>query len=214
MFSQETLLAYPDFFKPFDVYTDARHSQLGAAICQNDKPIAFYSCKLNPAQTRYTTTERELLAIVETLKEFRNILLGHTIRIFTDHQNLTYKNFNTERVMRWRLLIEEFGPELIYIKGTSNVVADALSRLNITSEPMSRDQTVVADLYGATTKDIMFPITFSNILSHQQRDTTLRQTARSDPKYHFKSFRGGGKPFSLICHNNKIVVPMSLHNLV
>jgi RNase H-like domain found in reverse transcriptase len=117
---------------------------------------------LNPAQTQYTTTERELLAIVETLKEFRNILLGHTICIFTDHQNLTYKNFNTERVMRWCLLIEEFGPELIYIKGISNVVADALSRLNITLEPMSHDQTVVVDLYGATAKDIMFPITFSN----------------------------------------------------
>jgi RNase H-like domain found in reverse transcriptase len=64
------LLVYPDLFKPFDVYTDASHSQLGAAICQNDKLIAFYSCKLNPAQTRYTTTECELLTIVETLKEF------------------------------------------------------------------------------------------------------------------------------------------------
>jgi RNase H-like domain found in reverse transcriptase len=92
------LLAYPDFFKPFDVYTDASRSQLGAAICQNDKLIAFYSCKLNPAQTPYTTTERELLAIVETLKKFHNIL-GHRICIFTDHQNPTYKNFNTERVM-------------------------------------------------------------------------------------------------------------------
>jgi enoyl reductase-like protein len=91
--SRETLLAYPDFFKPFDVYTDASHSQLGAAICQNDKLIAFYSRKLNPAQTQYTTTEHKLLAIVETLKEFRNIWLGHTIRIFTDHQNLTYKKF-------------------------------------------------------------------------------------------------------------------------
>jgi hypothetical protein len=47
--------------------------QLGAVISQDDKPIAFYSRKLNPAQTRYTTTERELLSIVETLKEFRNI---------------------------------------------------------------------------------------------------------------------------------------------
>jgi RNase H-like domain found in reverse transcriptase len=89
--SRETLLAYPDFSKPFDAYTDKSHSQLGAAICQNDKPMAFYSRKLNPSQTRYTTTERKLLAIVETLKEFCNVLLGHTICIFTDHQNLTYK---------------------------------------------------------------------------------------------------------------------------
>ena len=85
----------------------------------------FYSCKLNPAQTRYTITECELLAIVETLKEFRNILLGQKIKVFTDHKNLTYKHFNTERVMRWRLILEEYGPELCYIKGENNVVADA-----------------------------------------------------------------------------------------
>ena len=74
--SRETLLAYPDFDKEFHIHTDASHTQLGAVISQNKKPIAFYSRKLSDAQTRYTTTERELLAIVETLKEFRNILLG------------------------------------------------------------------------------------------------------------------------------------------
>ena len=77
--TRETLLAYPDFKQPFDIHTDASLSQLGACISQNGKPIAFYSCKLNPAQTRYTTTERELLSIVEVLKEFRNILLGQQI---------------------------------------------------------------------------------------------------------------------------------------
>ena len=99
------------------MHTDASHSQLGSVISQDNKPIAFYSRKLNPAQTRYTTTERELLFIVETLKEFKNILLGQQIEVFTDHQNLTYKHFNTERVMRWRLILEEFNPKLNYIKG-------------------------------------------------------------------------------------------------
>ena len=70
------MLAFPDFSKPFVINTDASHTQLGAVISQDDRPIAFYSRKLNDAQTRYTTTERELLSIVETLKEFRNILLG------------------------------------------------------------------------------------------------------------------------------------------
>ena len=72
---------------------------------------------MNSAQHNYTTTEKELLYIVETLKEFRKILLGHHITVYTDHKNLTYKSFNTERVMRWRLILEEFGPELKYIKG-------------------------------------------------------------------------------------------------
>ena len=103
--------------------------------------MAFYSRKLNPAQTRYTTTERELLSIVETLKEFRNILLGQQIIVHTDHENLTYKNFNSDRVMRWRLFIEEYSPDLRYIKGEQNVVADALSRLPKEPAKLPKDDT-------------------------------------------------------------------------
>ena len=100
MIAKETLLTYPDFSKPFHLHTDASKIQLGAHIMQEEKPIAFFSRKLHPAQTRYTTTERELLSIVETLKELRTILLGQQIIVHTDHQNLTYKNFNSDRVMR------------------------------------------------------------------------------------------------------------------
>ena len=74
--SREVLLAHPDFTKPFEIHTDASKYQLGAVISQDAKPLAFYSRKLNDAQLNYTTTERELLAIVETLKEFRTLLLG------------------------------------------------------------------------------------------------------------------------------------------
>ena len=68
---------------------------------------------------------------METLKEFRNILFGQQIKVYTDHKNLTYKTFNSERVMRWRLILEEYNPEIICIKGSKNVAADALSRLDI-----------------------------------------------------------------------------------
>ena len=98
--ARETLLAFPDFNKSFEIHTDASKLQLGGIISQEGKPIAFYSRKLNPAQTRYTTTERELLSIVETLKEFRNILLGQKIIIHTDHQNLIHNSFTSDRVMR------------------------------------------------------------------------------------------------------------------
>jgi RNase H-like domain found in reverse transcriptase len=67
--SKEALLSYPDFSQPFDLHTDASHSQLGAAASQQNKPIDFFSIKLNPAQTRCTTTESNLLlGIVKTLK--------------------------------------------------------------------------------------------------------------------------------------------------
>jgi hypothetical protein len=76
--SRETLLTYPNFHLPFEIHTDASHTQFGLVILQQKRPIAFYSRKLNPAQMRYTTTERELLSIVETLKEFRKYPVGPT----------------------------------------------------------------------------------------------------------------------------------------
>ena len=89
--ARETILAYPDFSKTFDVHKDASDRQLGAVISQSGKPLAFYSRKLNSAQRNYTTTERELLSIVETLKEFRNILLGQKIKVYIDHKNLVHE---------------------------------------------------------------------------------------------------------------------------
>ena len=68
---------------------------------------------------------------METLKEFRNILLGQQIKVYTDHKNLTYQTLNTERVMRWRLILEEYNPEFICIQGSKNIVADVSSRLDI-----------------------------------------------------------------------------------
>ena len=59
--AKDTLLAYPNFNTRFDIHTDASQTQLGAVISQDGIPIAFYSRKLNPAQTRYTTTEKEAL---------------------------------------------------------------------------------------------------------------------------------------------------------
>jgi len=70
MVSKEVILAYPDWTQPFVIHTDASDFQLGAVISQNNKPIAFFSRKLNSAQRNYTTTEKELLSIVECLKEF------------------------------------------------------------------------------------------------------------------------------------------------
>ena len=156
--AKETILAFPDFSKPFTIHTDASHCQLGGVISQEGRPIAFHSRKLNDAQTRYTTTERELLSIVETLKAYRNILLGHKIVAHTDHKNLVHKTFNTERVMRWRLLIEEFGPELRYIKGELNIVADVLSCLKLKEEEFSLD--------AFAFDDVDFPTDYP--LSHKQ----------------------------------------------
>jgi hypothetical protein len=129
---RDVMLAYLDFTKEFLIYTDASRRHLGSVIVQNNRPLAFFSRKLTNAQMNYTVTELELLSIVETLKEFRTILLGQKIKVFTDHKNLVYdsKEMISQRALRWRILLEEFGPQIEYIKGDDNSVADALSRLD------------------------------------------------------------------------------------
>jgi hypothetical protein len=132
LIARDIVLAYPDFSKKFVIYTDASKRQLGAVITQDNRPIAFFSRKLNSAQQKYSITELELLSIVETLKEFKGMLFGQSVEIFTDHINLTRDalGMTSDHVYRRRLLIEEYGPEIRYIKGVDNTVADAISRLD------------------------------------------------------------------------------------
>ncbi len=86
--AKDVVLAYPDYSKVFEIYTDASSKQLGAVITQDNKPIAFFSRTLSDTQRKYSITKIELLAIVETLKEFKGMLWGQNIKVFTDHANL------------------------------------------------------------------------------------------------------------------------------
>ena len=74
--------------------------------------LFFYNRKLTDDQQWYTVIYKELIRIIETLKKFRTIFLSQKIRIYTDHKNLTYENFNNDRVLRWILIIEEYGPDI------------------------------------------------------------------------------------------------------
>jgi hypothetical protein len=179
--SKEVLLAHPVFEKPFVIHADASHRQLGAVISQDDHPIAFCSRKLNDAQTRHATTEQELLSVVETLKEFRMILLGHKMVAWTDHKNLIHNDLKSERVPRWRLLIEEHGPKMHCVKGPENAAADPLSRLPASDNPEkfhvmpSREE--LAECFAEDVEPTWsFPVSIAVIKSFHQPDTNLTPT--------------------------------------
>ena len=90
LIGKDPLLEYPNLSKEFVIHKDASKTQLGAVISQEKWPIGFYSCKLMPEQTRYTTNECGLLSIVEILKEFKNIFLDQRISIYTNNKILTH----------------------------------------------------------------------------------------------------------------------------
>jgi hypothetical protein len=81
------------------------------SLCKPTNPL-----QINAAQYNCTTIKKELLSVVEVLREFCTMLYGTDLSIHTDHKNLTYSNLNTQRVLRWRLLIEEYGPTYEYVK--------------------------------------------------------------------------------------------------
>ena len=131
LISKETIFAYPGFSKTFMIHIDALNVQLGAVIMQEVKLLAFYSQKLSKAQINDTMTEKEPQIIVETLKEFRNIILRHEIEVFTSHKKLTYEMIEGvyQRIQNWKILIQEFGVTLLYIKVETNAVSDAFSQI-------------------------------------------------------------------------------------
>lgn len=129
------ILQFPRFNEEFLVTSDASDYAVGAVLSQGkigeDKPICFASRTLNQAETRYATIEKELLAIIYAVEQFRPYLYGRKFTIITDHKPLTWlMNLKdpSSRLMRWRIRLEEYDYKIIYKPGKSNLNADALSR--------------------------------------------------------------------------------------
>ena len=118
--------------------------------------------------------------------------------VYTDHKNLTYKHFNTELVMRWRLIIEAFGPELKCIKGEDNVLANALYGLKIGD---NQDILNIYQLYGYNDEnlpDSAYPIRYHDIAKAQKTDAKLNHKLISHKDYTLNTFHGGNQNHHLI----------------
>jgi hypothetical protein len=132
--TEASLLRTPDESLPYEVVTDASDLGLGGVLLQEGQPVAFESRKLNDAELKYPTTEKEMLAVVHVVCVWRCYLKGAEFTVYTDQVSNTY--FQTQpnlsrRQARWSEFLQRFGAfELKYRKGTKNV-ANALSRRGV-----------------------------------------------------------------------------------
>jgi hypothetical protein len=218
LLARSVLLSFPDYKREFYIYTDASNYQMGSVILQEKDdgtwsgPIAYFSKKLPDAQRKYTVMEQELLSIVKTLKTFRTMLLGQVIIIYTDHKNLTFDKFASDRVARWRLYVEEYGPELRYVPGENNVIADALSRLPMCAELLTPPSVLeeslpeLMDLH-LPSLDEQCPIHYRVITDQQQAKIPRKIYQKS------RSIRIGSVTLKINC-NERVMIPESLRQLL
>ena len=129
------VLATPNFEQPFIVRTDASDKGIGAVLMQQEndlfRPLCFESRKLKPAEIDYPVHEKEFLAIVYALKKWRHYLEGSDFKVITDNRALEFIRSQKEphgRIARWIEALQGFNFVIEYKPGTTNKVADALSR--------------------------------------------------------------------------------------
>ena len=129
------VLAHPSPDYPFTLYTDACGYATGAVLLQDRgdglRPVAYFSKTLKGAELRYSTYDKEMLALVRALRHFRHYIMGAPkTAVFTDHRALKFL-FDQPTIGRrgnWHTFLQEFNIHIEYVKGKANVVADALSR--------------------------------------------------------------------------------------
>ncbi len=160
-------------------------------------------------QQKYSVTEVELLAIVETLKEFKGMLKRQKIKVYMDHKNLIQDalGLTSDRVYRWWLLMEEYGPEIIHIKGIHNTVAHAILHVDhrhvqnnretwmtftqcwcyYTShtsqqQPAIHSASMTSVFANGSKEDVIYPLTVKETAEAQAADPNILKLT-ADPQY-------------------------------
>jgi len=132
-----TVLKSPDFNKPFTLQTDASDRGVGAVLSQSseqgrDRPNAYFSRKLLPREERYSTVEKDCLAIQLAVQAFHSYLMGRRFTIETDHRSLKWLNKfkdSNPPLTTWGLFLQSNSFKVKYRSGSHNENADGLSRL-------------------------------------------------------------------------------------
>lgn len=212
------VLAQPRLQGEFQVHCDASDVGLGAVLLQNidgdERPIAYASRALHGAEVRYSTAEKECLAVVWAVEKWKHFLEGSTFDVYTDHSALAWA-FNcpkiTSRLTRWTLRLQAFSFRVHYKKGCCNVVPDALSRAP--PPPEGQMGLVVPKTYWAE-----LPISLQEVADAQALDPTCQDLGPTinqpgPGRIHYQLQQGvwyRGVPSKYGGYNYQLVVPMAL----
>lgn len=151
--SELTRLSHPRQGATLAVSTDASDIGIGAVLEQlvngHWQPLAFYSRQLNTAESKYSTFDRELLALYSAIRHFQYMLEGRRFIAFTDHKPLVdamhkIAQLHSGRQQRHLALISEFTTDIRHVSGKYNVVADSLSRATVNAVCVGVDYSALA----------------------------------------------------------------------
>ena len=134
--ASDLVLVIPDFDKPFSLATDSSDYGMGAVLAQThgdqERPVAYFSKSLSKAERNYSTSEKELYAIVASMEHFKHYLYGKRFTVYSDHKPLSWLltcEKPSQQLARWLIRIERFNFEIVYKEGPKNGNADGLSRM-------------------------------------------------------------------------------------
>ncbi|GJV24913.1 reverse transcriptase domain-containing protein [Tanacetum coccineum] len=153
--TEAPILIAPNWDQPFEIMCDASDYAIGAVLGQriekHFRPIHYASKTMTEAESNYTTTEKEMLAVVYAFEKFRSYLIMNKSVVYTDHSALKYlfnKKDAKARLLRWVLLLQEFDFKVIDTKGAENYAAETfpLETLNVLT---SKDQSTLWFAYFA-----------------------------------------------------------------
>ena len=206
-FHANLLLYSPDFSKPFVLRTDASTRSVASELIQFQNgievPICFISRILKPYETRYSSSELEMCAIVFGVTKLKFYLTANHFIIETDHAALTFlmnNRFANNRIYRWSLLIQEFSFSIQYRPGKENITADALTRKE--QADMSKSSAFMVALNVCSPTQVLYSET--EIKESQEKLINLKQSINSKGKYRGLMIKNG---FIIkIFNNNELYV--------
>nr|GFA55199.1 reverse transcriptase domain-containing protein [Tanacetum cinerariifolium] len=166
--TEAPILIAPNWDQPFELMCDASDHAVGAVLGQriekHFRPIHYPSKTMNQAEANYTTTEKEMLAVVYVFENFRSYLIMNKSIVYTDHSALKYlfaKKDAKARLLRWILLLQEFDFKVIDTRGAENYAADHLSRLENQYE----------NIFDPKEINETFPLEYLNKVPHKDPST-------------------------------------------